>query len=468
MARAKKSNKKVTVKDRFMAEAESALDEAIIDLIFKEPWYGYFLQRFERRYVNMPFMAGVTIQDNNVILLINPDKFDSEPLNIRTGILKHEALHIVNCHIMRQNERQHKLWNVSADMAINQFVGKENLPIGTIHWDEEPFKDDVPNLEPDRASEWYYEMIKQEAEKQGWAQGSSDANAGEDGAPADCDKDCSNCPMNGSDGEGNNTCDYKDGNPNASKGEGADGKDKKWEMSGSHDGWTDDSDGTNDKDAVAGNIKQAAQDAADTVSATGRGLIPGHIEDAIDKLGKPSKIRWQDVLRDFVSDSFDSIRESTFKRENRRIEGVYPGRKSRPLPQFTVAIDTSGSMSDREVSACLDECEAIAEQFNTDGFEVWQFDAAIQSVLEYKKGEYPKISGRGGTDFQPVIDKCVKEELSCIIIMTDAGAPAPEYKGIKCYWVITEGGWSGYGEDNDPGAHLDGRKVQIDLSGDDK
>jgi len=462
-----------SAKAQMKAEASTPFEEALIELLFKEPWYCLFLQKFTRQDNDkLPAPAGVYVKNNEIFIVINRRMFDPMPLNIRIGILKHEALHIVNKHIVREDGRNHKLWNIATDTAINQFIGHDDLPEGCYHWDREPLKD-IQGISENLMSEKYYELIKQEAQENGYASIGADnapgTNEGDEqgeggSGEAQYDKDCSNCPANGKDGDGNNTCPYKQNNPNS--GEDADGKnkkdgkDKRWNMVGDHSGWAQETGDDNDKDAVESIIKQKAKEARDQAEMTGRGTMPGHVSDAIDRLGRPSKIPWQQVLRDFVADSFESERRKSYRRENRRIDGIFPGRKRHPVPRFTVAIDTSGSMSDREIAACLDECEAIAETYNTSGFELWQFDAAVQSVEQYETGKYPKIHGRGGTDFDPVLEKCAREELASIIIMTDGGAPEPrEYYGVKCYWVLTQGYW--HEADN-----FKGRKVVIELDED--
>ena len=71
--------------------------------------------------------AGVRFANTKYILMINPEFFDPLPLTIRLGILKHEMLHILYNHTSRQEDRQQKQFNITADCAINQQIDRSHL-----------------------------------------------------------------------------------------------------------------------------------------------------------------------------------------------------------------------------------------------------------------------------------------------------------------------------------------------------
>lgn len=439
-------------------QADDPLDEAIAALIFEEPWYGIFIQHFERRRVpslkshnGAESPAAVFVMNNQVTLVVNEKLFNEFSLEQRMGIIKHECLHIVNKHIIRSDDRSPAGWNIATDIAINQFVGKKNLPEGVCFHDEPPFSH-IPGMAAGLASEKYYELLKNEAQKQGGGCNQSMGSDRPQGGESECDKDCSKCPMNSQDTQGNSTCPHKKNNPN--QGKGASGKDKQWTELDSHAGWASESDGANDKEAIESDIKQAAKETSDAIIHAGRGTVPGEVQEAIDKLCKPTEIRWQDILRNFISDSYEVYRRHSFHRESRRIDGIYPGTKRYPKYHPIVAVDTSGSVSDFELQLMLNECKAICDQLEIEGFELWQFDAGIQDCGMYDPHKTVRIHGRGGTDFQPVLNKARKENKPSIIIMTDGGAPAPEMRNVKVYWALTEGMYNN-------GDHLEGPKVTI-------
>ena len=70
-------------------------------------------------------------------------------------------------------------------------------------------------------------------------------------------------------------------------------------------------------------------------------------------------------------------------------------------------------------------------------------DAALKNIYEYK-GKVPEsVMGRGGTDFQPVVDYYNKNYTiyNTMIYLTDGFCPAPDPgPRTTCLWVISSGG----------------------------
>lgn len=103
--------------------------------------------------------AGVSFTDN-YNLYINLKLFSEYSLENRMAILKHEMLHILNGHLLHRNEnKQHKNWNLATDCAINQLIDKNHLPQNciTTEYIEELIKKPVKKLEP---SEYYYNLLE--------------------------------------------------------------------------------------------------------------------------------------------------------------------------------------------------------------------------------------------------------------------------------------------------------------------
>ena len=76
----------------------------------------------------------------------------------RIGLLKHELLHISFGHlVMRDRYDNHKLFNIAADLEINQYIDRDYLPEGGITMDT------FPELDlPERAGTVkYYELLQQ-------------------------------------------------------------------------------------------------------------------------------------------------------------------------------------------------------------------------------------------------------------------------------------------------------------------
>jgi predicted metal-dependent peptidase len=74
------------------------------------------------------FCAGVYFADVKYVLAINEELFSKYSLRERLAILKHEMLHILLKHTSRKNNRNHKVFNIASDCAINQLINKNHLP----------------------------------------------------------------------------------------------------------------------------------------------------------------------------------------------------------------------------------------------------------------------------------------------------------------------------------------------------
>ena len=116
---------------------------------------------YNRKYLNRAIQAlydhyrqeGVPFS----VIMMDIDFFKSINLDERLAVLVHECQHVILQHVFRKGERNHKLFNLAADIAINQKI--KNLPEGGFY----PETFDFPvNL----AAEDYYELLKKEKEEQ--------------------------------------------------------------------------------------------------------------------------------------------------------------------------------------------------------------------------------------------------------------------------------------------------------------
>jgi len=110
-------------------------------------------------------------------------------------------------------------------------------------------------------------------------------------------------------------------------------------------------------------------------------------------------------------------------------------------------IDTSGSMSDKEITSAFSEVKGAIDQF--DGkLKGWLgfFDAAIIEPKPFESVDDVlkiKPAGGGGTDFQIIFEyvhQYMENKLpACIIILTDGYAPFPQEhlaRDIPVLWLI--------------------------------
>lgn len=94
--------------------------------------------------------------------------------------------------------------------------------------------------------------------------------------------------------------------------------------------------------------------------------------------------------------------------------------------QLLVAIDVSGSVSNKQVSQALSIINRFFK-YGVENVDVIMFDVGLQGdVLSMKKAQKVlQIKGRGGTDFQAPIDFFLEHHYDGLIMITDGYASVP-------------------------------------------
>lgn len=167
-------------------------------------------------------------------------------------------------------------------------------------------------------------------------------------------------------------------------------------------------------------IVSAAQNAA----ARDPGSVPANIKAMVEAYAKPV-VDWRAKLRRFISGRCND--DWSFRRPNRRTAGtdvIQPSMFSNRPDQVVIIVDTSGSVSDRELEQALSEIVSISKRVKPRRISVISCDANVNAVEEYASGQRITTlttNGRGGTSmdpaFQYVLDAGWRPE--CIICLTD-------------------------------------------------
>jgi predicted metal-dependent peptidase len=177
--------------------------------------------------------------------------------------------------------------------------------------------------------------------------------------------------------------------------------------------------------------KQAVNDAVKSVG--GIGNVPGEVASLVSEMNK-SQVNWKQQLRQFYVNTLKSSRTPTRKRRNRRYGILQPGNKKKPELHLGLCVDTSGSVSDEELSMFWAEMQAI----NTCGVKITviEADCAVQNVYEFEAGKTPNFKGRGGTAYSPAIEKAVELKVDGILYCGDFdSADTPENPKKPFLWV---------------------------------
>jgi len=171
------------------------------------------------------------------------------------------------------------------------------------------------------------------------------------------------------------------------------------------------------------------------------GEIPGEIQRIIDQLLNPV-IPWHRLLARFMTEFHKA--DYSWKRPNRRyiINDVYmPSPHSPTIKRVNVAVDSSGSISQRQFTEIMTEVQALKEEFQPEKMEVIICDYAINGIHDLAEvGSVAdlKLTGGGGTSIEPVMDYCKKHPPTCLIYFTDLHFPLPaETPDFPIIWICS-------------------------------
>lgn len=336
------------------------------------------MKRIARK--DFPFAAAVGVRGGYIEMYWNPDKF-KELANIeqKVAVLEHECHHLIKNHLNRIGGRQRELWNIAADLAVNQDI--DNLPDWVYTVEKYPKEWKMFKGKP---AEYYYNVLKQHQKQVSFSKNP--------------------------DGSVKVTIKNPDGSTHGEFNMDAPGNHEKWE----------DKDGDG-QDVAEEVIRQTVKKAIERTEKM-KGKVPGSLEEDIKQLFKPPVIPWNRLLRKWVGMRVKAASKYSQKRPNRRYgmpqKGKIPTRKL----FITVAIDTSGSVSDGDLEAFITEINGIMSSYKSK-ILIIECDADVQKV--YKLTPHMKVDtkfkGRGGTSFVPVFeyieDKHVETDL--LIYLTD-------------------------------------------------
>jgi predicted metal-dependent peptidase len=335
-------------------------------------------------------------------------------------VMMHEIMHIVLQHCIRRNDRDAETFNIACDIVVNSNILLENnMDLNSITLKK---YGESMHLTPSgkeghyHTAEEVYEMLPKSGKK----------------------KTC----------DGNSGCAV--GRAKQIQANGGSGK-AIWD---DHSRW-----GMCEEDDTLRDVwVKRFEDAAESISvrdpSNSRGLLPMFAKRRLEELHK-AQTDWRTILNDFIQ---EEVVDYSFYPPDRRFDGSpfflpdFNGTDEK-VEDILFMIDTSGSMSDKMITAAYFEVKGAIDQF--DGkLRGWLgfFDAAIIEPIEFSNEEEFRVirpAGGGGTDFQIIFEyvatRMTKQPAS-IIILTDGFCPFPQEKlslGIPVLWLINN-------EDVDP------------------
>lgn len=407
---------------------QNAIDDlakTCIRLLLKEPFYGHYMSGVPKEMTTAVPTAAVALFHNQLIKLqVNPGFWSELNDAHRYGLIKHEVLHIVLDHLMSyRNFSNKRLYNIAADIVVNQYIKPEQLPEGGITLERFAYLERTHNLRllPNQDVGYYYRKLD------GLLKANPDLT---EGAGEDC-----------------YICDLLSGDNNELE---------------RHRAWSEiDNLSPGDAKVMEHQLNNALKTAVQRVekSKSGFGTMPaGLVEKLQGKLKslKP-KFDWRRMLRLFAASSNSTYLKNTLRRPSKRY-GTTPGIKLNRRHKLLLAIDTSGSVPSHDLELFFNEIYYIWRQ----GAEITvvECDASIQSVYKYRGVPPVSIKGRGGTSFTPPIELANGDlRPDGIIYFTDGFAPPPSVPSRSpILWVMTTNGLK---KDSQAWKDLPGQKIKI-------
>ena len=419
-----------------MDKAQS-LSKTAKDLMLKEPYYGFFLIMLNKLWSNKVPTAGVGKNGINYQLVVNPDFWEKLSDLNRLGLLKHELLHIAFGHlttVFKFSDR--KLANIAMDMEINQYIESSWLPGGDLSSDEfnqlkEAVKAEMEKAKENGASAEELLAISEKVPSRGimiddYAELNLDKKAGaryyyDKLKEAKDKKDqtgTSGCP------NFDGLCDQMDA------GDGDNLPD--------HSTWDEfDNLSEAEQKLIEKQVQKILSDAKEQTIKK-RGTVPGEIEGVIviEEITAP-KFDWRGYIRRFTGISTKVFTKKIRRKENRRFSDN-PGLKIKMRQHMLLAIDTSGSVSNEELIEFMNEIHHIYKA----GVDITivQCDTKIHSIEAYRGKNDLKVHGRGGTEFDPVLEYYNEnsKKYTSLVYFTDGECDASVRPKGNVLWVISE------------------------------
>lgn len=358
--------------------AEQRLLKARTNLVLDHPFFGCLALRLKI----IESRKTKTALTDSKMLFYNADYIESLSSQEVIGLLAHVVMHIALGHTWRQGDRESRKWNMATDYTINyNLLGAGfTLPEGAL------FNSDYD----EKSAEEVYQILSdsQQQEDNESGQGGGKKNKKKDIDPGLC------------------------GAVLPIKGEEAT---------------------TKAKAEMKTVINQALQIA--------KGNLPEYLKRQIQEI-LDVVVPWYVLLRDFVEMS--ARNDYSWNRPSRRYFSggiILPSLISEQLPTVAIAVDTSGSITEEQLSTFAAEASAVLGAYETT-IHVIYCDAKIQGEGVYTRTDLPlklKLLGGGGTKFAPVFEHIEKRGYtpSCLIYFTDLCGSFPEQEpDYPIMWLV--------------------------------
>ena len=399
-------------------QAKDKITKARAGLILDAPFFGSLALRIKLQ--EDPACKTAWIDGKS--MGYNPAFIESLTLEETKAVLAHEVMHVAACHHTRRQDRDPAKWNTAADAAINQALTDAGFRLPTGH---------IPG-ENDSA-EAIYSRMPDPPTQDNAQQGEGDGGSGQ-GSPSPGNQDPGDEDQDGDQGSpGDGDQDQPDNNPDP----GGCGEVRDYP-------------GDGDGPATPAEMAQAEAEAKVATAqaaqmAKAQGKLPGSLARMVEEILEP-RADWREILSRFIEQSAKN--DYSWSHPNRRYihAGLYlPGLHSQEIGAIAIAVDTSSSVSARDLAGFAAEISGILDAYDTRA-QVIYCDTEIERTEEFTKQDLPLIlnpTGGGGTDFRPPftwIEENADQTPACLVYLTDGECSrypdqTPDYPVL---WALTQ------------------------------
>jgi predicted metal-dependent peptidase len=391
-------------------QIEIKLAAARTKLILDKPFLGALVMRLPMQQANSDWCP--TTATDARAFYYNSEYIDQLSLDETQFMLAHEALHCALSHFARRQHRTKHHWDMACDYAINPLLTGDGLkpPPGSLmlpQFNGMTAEEIYPCLDDKNDDKPLDNHIYDQDNSKGSGSGTSEKDLAKDNQQNDTENegDEHDNPQTGSGS-------FSSKPPPLSPDE-AETLSIQWQQ------------------RMAGAAQQARQ----------VGKLDGAMARMVDHLLQP-QLSWRLLLARYMTaiarDDFSYMRPS-------RREGsfILPSLRSNQV-ELVVALDTSGSIQDHEMGEFLSEINAMKGQMRA-RITLIACDSVIAEEAPWiyeawEEFQLPqKITGGGGTSFEPVFDwisdQALKPDL--LIYFTDAqGAFPPHEPHYPVIWLV--------------------------------
>lgn len=409
---------------------EDRLSKAKIQLHKQYPFFSYLVEHL--RLIADPECKHLPVKtmgvDEKGRLYYYPAFVDGLTEAQLRGVLAHEVMHPALRHIPRKGSRDvlvngYPLFFVASDVSVNHILSEEGVELPKEAILPKDGKVTVYNVKieniGDKSTEEIYDellagckqQVKQGKMKMvGGASGNDMSNGGK--------------PEQGFD-------------EHLDSGEGSGDQKEDGEGSGAEGG---DQEAEGVPEGAWGDIVAEAMEHAKRI-----GRLPASMQRQFDDLHK-HKVNWRAVIRRTVASKIPF--DYSYARPNRRYlpHDIFMPTLHGESVKVICSIDTSGSISQKELNDFVSEMIGIARSFSHVEFRVLSHDVEVHDDLPIANGAIQKLKnmkvhGGGGTSHKPLYEYIKKRkrkwDINLLVSFTDGWSDFPEKRpGVETLFVL--------------------------------